>query len=328
MATDAVPFGLLRSSLDDFKLKFQAVDDPGSPSKAWLVHVHDRGDEKPAIYARADGFDSPSVESSPSTRTLHRVAAIVRRVPPFKRVVQLAGYQRLDWICEGAAELLDALPAAVQHRIWRGLPDGTQLMGDGLSRWMLAVFEIGNANVAGSSLRCNRRYPITGDQAKAIFAPASGLPVDADWYATLPDFAAASVQAIAILQSWLDEESKREDEAVGQGGKSKGGASSTRAATADVKPLRASDTKPSKLCELDEYVLLALGELKAFDKDTRRTAEQVATHLDPKNDRYYVKKPLAKLKQLKLADSHQGANGGSWLTAKGRRRFNTLNAKR
>ena len=222
MATDAVPLDLLRSSLDDFKLKFGAVDDPCSPSKAWLVHVHDRGDEKPAIYARADGYDSPSVKSSPSTWKRYGVAAIVRRVPRFKRVVQLAGYQSLDWICEGAAELLDALPAAVQHRIWRGLPDGTQLLGDGLWRWMLAVFEIGNANVAGSSLRCKRWYPITGEQAKTIFAPASGLPADADWYATLPDFAEASVQAIAILQSWLADVPKQEAEgAVDDGGTNK-----------------------------------------------------------------------------------------------------------
>ena len=93
------------------------------------------------------------------------------------------------------------------------------------------------------------------------------------------------------------------------------------------KPVRRAKPKKS-LVELDEFVLLALGELKAFDKDTRRKAEQVATHLDPKNDRSYVKKPLAKLRRLKLADSHRGANGGSWLTAKGKRRFDAANARR
>ena len=215
MAMDAVPIDRLRSSLDDLKLRFQAANDPGSPSKAWLVHVHDKGEEKPTIYALADGYDSPSVKSSPSTWQHLGVPAIGRRVPRFRRCVRLNGYERLGPIGEDAARLLDGLPAAIQTRLWHGLPAGTdRRTTDLLAYWVLAVFELGNANVVWSPLRCNRRYPITGDQAKAIFAPESGLPADADWYATLPDFAAASVQAVTILQSWLPDVPKREAEAA------------------------------------------------------------------------------------------------------------------
>lgn len=112
-------------------------------------------------------------------------------------------------------------------------------------------------------------------------------------------------------------------EAVGDGG-------AKRNAIKPIATLSANGKSRTRtlLCELEEFVLLALGELKAFDKDKRRTAEQIANHLDPKNDRYYVKKPLAELTQLKFVDSHQGRNGGSWLTAKGKRRFDSENAKR
>ncbi len=214
MAMDAVPIDRLRSSLDELKLRFQAVNDPGSPSKAWMVHVHDKGDKKPPIFGLADGYDSPSVKSSPSTWSLRGVPAIVPPIGPvvgppkdpvIQRCVQLKGYQSLEAICEDAARLLYGLPTAVQKQLWSGLPARHQLLGDGLKRWVLAVFELGSANVVWSPLRCNRRYPSTGDQAKAAFAPESGLPADTDWYATLPDFAAASVQAIDILLHWVDE---------------------------------------------------------------------------------------------------------------------------
>ena len=213
MAMDAVPFDLLRSSLDSLKLRFQAANDPGSPSKAWLVHVHDKGDKKPAIYALADGFDSSCEKPSPSDVAYRHDPAIGRRVPRFRRCVRLNGYQSLKPIGEDAARLLEGLPDAVQTRLWRGLPAGTHFMGNGLSRWVLAVFELANANVF--PLRDARWFPIDGEQAKTIFAPESQLPADADWYATLPDFAAASVQALAIIQSWLPDVPKREPEADG-----------------------------------------------------------------------------------------------------------------
>lgn len=211
---DAIPFDRLRSSLDSLKLRFQAANDPDSPHKAWLVHVHGKGDEKPSIYDLADGFNSYREKPSPSDLGAIRVSAIGRQVSVFRRCVQLKGYQRLMPICDDAGRLVDGLPNAVQSRLWCGLPDGTQLMGEGLSRWVLAVFELGNANVVWSSLRCVRHYPSSPEQIRRIFTEEMQLPADADWYATLPDFAAASVQAIDILQSWLVEVPKQVPEAA------------------------------------------------------------------------------------------------------------------
>ena len=202
---DAIPVDDLRSSLNDVKLRFQAANDPDSPHKAWMLHAHHMNGKKPSIDELADGYNSYREKPSPSDLGAIRVAAVGRLVSPFQRRVQLKGYQRLQPICDDAGRLVDGLPIAVQSRLWCGLPDGTQLTGEGLSRWMLAVFELGNANVAWSSLRCRRDYPSSMEQIRKIVTGEIPLPTDAEWFATLPDFAAASVQAIDILQSWLDD---------------------------------------------------------------------------------------------------------------------------
>ncbi len=214
---DAIPVDGLRSSLNDVKLRFQAANDPDSPSKAWMLHAHHMNGKKPSIDELADGYNSYREKPSPSDLGAIRVAAVGRLVSPFQRRVQLKGYQRLQPICDDAGRLVDGLPNAVQSRLWCGLPDGTQLMGEGLSRWMLAVFELGNANVAWSSLRCLRNFPSNPEQIRAIFAQEIPLPAGAEWFATLPDFAAASVQAIDILQSWLADVPKQVPEAAADG---------------------------------------------------------------------------------------------------------------
>lgn len=196
---------LLRSALDELKLRFRAAIDPDSPSKAWLLHVPAKGNERPPIYGLADGFDSSCAEPSPSDLAYRHDPAIGRRNPPFRRCVRLNGYQSLKVISQDAATLLEGLPDAVKTRLWHGLPAGTELK-PGPALWVLAVFELGNANVVGSPLRCVRYYPL--DEKPVSF----NLPADADWYATLPDFAAASVQAIDILKGWLADEPKRETE--------------------------------------------------------------------------------------------------------------------
>ena len=206
---------LLQSSLALVKQRFQAIVG-GSPSKAWLLQVHDResGGTSP-IYALADGYESPGVESKPSTWARLGCPAIGLGVPRFWRTVRLNGSEILTPIGKEAAELLMSLPVAVQSRLWRGLPAGTNLRtAEGDLLWALAVFELANANIAYSSLRAVRQTPLTEETAKAFFAPESKLPADSDWYATLPNFAAASVQAIDILQSWLADELKRETEAT------------------------------------------------------------------------------------------------------------------
>ena len=208
---------LLQSSLALVKQRFQAIVG-GSPSKAWLLQVHDResGGTSP-IYALADGYESPGVESKPSTWARLGCPAIGLGVPRFWRTVRLNGSEILTPIGKEAAELLMSLPVAVQSRLWRGLPAGTNLRtAEGDLLWALAVFELANANIAYSSLRAVRQTPLTEETAKAFFAPESKLPADSDWYATLPDFAAASVQAIDILQSWLADVAKQEAEEDGE----------------------------------------------------------------------------------------------------------------
>ncbi len=174
MAMDAVPFDLLRSSLDELKLRFRAANDPGSPSKAWLLHIPDKG-RSPILMVRLDGY-------------------------------QDYRYLRLKPIIEDAVRLSDKLPAAVQTRLWGGPTPETPvgLSSDPTPQWMMAVFELLNASDVGPPLRRVRDLPLDEKPVGFKFPPA------AEWYATLPDFAAASVQAIAILQSWLDDVPKRE----------------------------------------------------------------------------------------------------------------------
>ena len=182
MAMDAVPFDLLRSLLDELKLRFQDANVPGSPRKAWLTHFRDKGDERPPILG-----------------------------------VRLDGYQgyvflRLKPIIEDAVRLLDSLPAAVQTRLWGGpTPENPVVLmseSDRIPQWVMAVFELLNKSGVGPPLRRAQDLPL--DEKPVGFK----FGADAEWYATLPDFAAASVQAIAILQSWLVDVPKQVPEAA------------------------------------------------------------------------------------------------------------------
>ena len=208
---------LLQSSLALVKQRFQALVGD-SPCKAWLLHVHDsKSDEEPEIYALADGYKTPGVASKQSTWAKLGCPAIGLEVPRFRRAVRLNGSQSLTPICDEAATLLMSLPAAVQSRLWRGMPARTRLAtAEGDMVWVLAVFELANLNIAYSSLRAPRPRPLTKQNCQAFFDPESKLPVDPDWHSTLPDFAAASAQAIDILQSWLAEELRREAEVASE----------------------------------------------------------------------------------------------------------------
>lgn len=199
MAVDAVPIDLLRSSLDELKLRFRDANGSGWPRKAWLVHFHDKRDDRPPILGvLLDGY-------------------------------QDNWYLRLKPIIEDAVRLLDKLPAAVQTRLWgRPTPElPVVLMSDSdrIPQWVMAVFELLNKTGVGPPLRRVRDLPLDEKPVGFKFPPA------AEWYATLPDFAAASVQAIDILQSWLDEVPKRESKAVGKGANKSDGRSETQTKT-------------------------------------------------------------------------------------------------
>ena len=225
---DAAALGLFRSSLDELKLRFSSATTPDAPSKVWLVHVHKKCDESLAIYSDGmmDGNNSTLVSRTPSDLSRLGLAAWSRSISPFSRTVRLKGYQCLIPIGNDAGQLLKGLSATVQTRLWRDLPTGTEL-GKGVFLWTLAVFEMANAKVVGSPLRAERVRPLTKAEAETVVAAGGKLPTnaekwasdwpatlpgDGDWYSTLPDFAAASVQAIGILQSWLDDVPKQETE--------------------------------------------------------------------------------------------------------------------
>ena len=174
---------LLRSSLDELKLRFRDANVPGSPRKAWLFHIPDKGDKRPPILA-----------------------------------VLLDGYQdyvylRLKPIIGDAVRLLEGLPAAFQTRLWgRPISDiRVRLMSDAdrIPQWVMAVFELLNKSGVGPPLRRVRDLPL------AERPVGFKLGADAELYATLPDFAAASVEAISIIQNWLPDVSKRELEVDG-----------------------------------------------------------------------------------------------------------------
>lgn len=173
---------LLRSALDELKLRFRAANVSGSPRKAWLLHIPDKGDKRlPILAVRLDGY-------------------------------QDYGYLRLKPIIEDAVRLLDKLPAAVQTRLWgRPTPETPVVLmsdSDRIPQWVMAVFESLNKSGVGPPLRRVRDLPLDEKPVGFKFPPA------AEWYATLPDFAAASVQAIGILQSWLPDVPKRKTEAA------------------------------------------------------------------------------------------------------------------
>ena len=187
MAMDAVPFDLLRSSLDSLKLRFQAANGPGLPRKAWLTQFRDKGDGRPPILGvRLDGY-------------------------------QDYGYLRLKPITDDAVRLLDSLPASVQIRLWgRPTPEiPVQSMSDSdrIPQWVMAVFELLNKSGVGPRLRRVRDLPLDEQPVSFKFGG------NAELCATLPDFVAASVEAIDILQSWLGDVPKQETKEAGQGGK-------------------------------------------------------------------------------------------------------------
>ncbi len=220
---DAAALGLLRSSFASLKSRFQATSDRGLPCKAWLVHAHTQDDGSPPIYGWADGFDLNRSGTAASRRGIRFGLKDGRTIdePSFRRKVQLTGGDDLSSPGVDAAQLLDDLPADVAARLWGRLPDGTELKG-GLPLWMLAVFELANANVVGVPLRAIRRAANSANSSVALdslldgfrdLLPEQSPPEFPDWYATLDNFAVASVQAIDILQSWLADELKRETEA-------------------------------------------------------------------------------------------------------------------
>jgi hypothetical protein len=77
--------------------------------------------------------------------------------------------------------------------------------------------------------------------------------------------------------------------------------------------------------DLEKDALRALLKLRAFDSDSRVTAEKVALTADPRGtslEKY--KRPLGSLKDKGLVESQRYRGGGFWLTPAGRKRAESL----
>ena len=223
--------GLLRSSFATLKTRFQAVDDPHSPCKALLVERH--GDGESPIRKYINGFNTSekfgSILGSPIIRPalmrIHRTDPTKNEVlrEMLQRSVQVQVTTALDSLNRDAAELLFSLPLPLQIRLWETLPNEA-IVSRNKHAWVAAVFELAWQSHAYSPLRADRGIPVAADMtiglhprlstAESIaavktteFGPSidfDTISSDPDWYAMIDNFAAASVQAIDILLSWID----------------------------------------------------------------------------------------------------------------------------
>lgn len=156
------------------------------PSTATLVCVHGNRKGRPPIVDLVKGYNAiPSALRSECSLGIFQM--------------RLWGSLRLRRICGEATWIMRRLPDDIRER----LPVTGRYFGStchwGL--WVLAVFEIGDARVPDSPLRTIRKIPLARDELSRVSTPGFA-PADPIWYATMADFAAASAQAVDILQYW------------------------------------------------------------------------------------------------------------------------------
>ena len=230
MATDAGQLDLLRKSLDSLKSRFQSVTNPRDKSKAWLIQFNDGHPD--GFSALVDkwiahaGKPKPFFCAIPVSRRETRLMPILKsggmeeepghRVPGFKRKIQVEDWDVLGLLAEDAIRLMMTMPDPVQRRIWSHLPLKTEF-GGMAQTWVAAVFELAWQAITHSPLRADKWVPLTDfqkieldsirDFSTGPFAlnatQRESIGENPSWYSNLDDFAAASVQAIDILQSWL-----------------------------------------------------------------------------------------------------------------------------
>ena len=249
MATDAVPLELLRSEFYELKLRFQAAADPRNPCKAWLIHSNDDSFLSSASnlvegWKEARGCIVAVPVICPETRLMQvdgngeAVEVEGRRTAGFKRAVKVEGSDVLKLLCDDAAALLRELPDETLKQLWCNLPPRTRVNREEAAfagaAWVAAVFELAWQNHKVPPLRAEKWVPLDARQKIALEsirdfqsgpfklsdAQLQSLGENPSWYSTLPDFTAASVKAISILQSWLNDVPKPAPEANGEPSKS------------------------------------------------------------------------------------------------------------
>ena len=196
---DVAALGLLRSSFESLKRRFQGVADRGEPREAWLMRLANRPDlTLKENFALMNGFDD-------------------RRLG----VVELGGErwaslpEPLHSVADDAARLVKRLPENIATQ----LPSECccSIRND-WPLWVVVVFGLAWSPVPDSLPHADRVIPLNDNQTMLLESVPDfrcGGPfhltdeqfadvMSKGWYSTLCDFAAASVQAIDVLMSWLD----------------------------------------------------------------------------------------------------------------------------
>jgi hypothetical protein len=234
---------LLRTSLASVKRQFQAVWDSGIDNGAILIqqNKHEAGlpldsSDIDWLFVQAGGYAAGFGKSHihPDRDAEGRVIPIIPRktssgarwrsdkaVPSFgfDRWHQVIRLSAVEGAAKAAGNLLDALPKNVRLKLWDANPVGTLLPSCGhWALWSEAVFALAWKEIDGSLLKAKKVTPVRFDVPNTEPQPPHEDWFSMrDWYSTLDNFAAASVQAIDILQSWLGDVPKRETEAAADG---------------------------------------------------------------------------------------------------------------
>lgn len=237
MAEQKRETALLRSSLASVKRQFQAVWDSGVVNRVIVIQQNKHATGLPLDSSDIDWLFIHARGYAKSDNHLHRDAdgrvilsgycsgARWRSNKPvpnfgFDRWHQVIGLPAVEGVAKDAGRLLKDLPENVRHQLWKveANPVGTSVPSS--CKWVMwseAVFALAWKEIVGSPLRANKATPVR------FGVPSFTEPLPThedwysmrDWYSTLDNFAAASVQAIDIIQSWLPDVPKREAEGDG-----------------------------------------------------------------------------------------------------------------
>lgn len=229
--TERTALPLLRTSFASVRSRFQAIADRGLECKAWLIEVHDHDAE--VLFKRINGLKGYACGIG--------VGAYCDFPRMSRNHFQECWQTTIMPLADDASRLICQLPISLWDKLWAGLPNGAtpHTSRSDISPWLWpdAVFELAFQDHEGSPLRAERN--IDGDTLtrktrsvrnsdseiqrtqprSVVFEGFPDMPrvmqameslnhpaaMNVSWYATINNFAAASVNAIDILMAWLAE---------------------------------------------------------------------------------------------------------------------------
>lgn len=286
---DDASLTLLRSSFASIKSRFQAVDNPHSPYRAWLVHTQNGSHPDCSLI---DGFEGGSGNwryvGVPVSRANQRTMCVDRtgaveipggRTLGFQRMVQVEGWNIFKPLVGDAAQLMHQMPVAIQQKLWANLPERAEVNRDSLA-WVAAVFELAWQAPVSSPLGATKSgIPFYETPVNFKFGELT------DWYSTLDNFAVASAQAIDILLNWLDASAIKPDATSPEGAAQPNDTAAMSPAEAGGQPAKRKRGRPK-------------GAVANDPKEDQRLAEAWAT------GQHASKEELARAKGIAPAEVH------------------------